>query len=309
MEPWQQNILTAVVSAIIAGIGGWFGHWKWTKQERLRVVLQDQLRRDEHEQKVREAELREQERQAEYEEFKNRRKLVGAGEVEKMERANRLMDLMMKRKQLQIDDNEYDRLRDQLVGGKRSSKVKGEPIDQGMIKEKAASSPANEKHLTTEMLVRIADFDERMTQDQKLHAAKWLLGTLKTLGPHGYPIGYDEDGRKVEWVPNGDISAPGTPHFVSFVMMRSEMEIYLAQEELFRRILWNRHQDWLKALGDDHATLTAEERTLLDEGNGNAAYLEGKYGRANLETTDLRVLVGKLDALRWVTGLDWDSVA
>jgi hypothetical protein len=76
MQDWQIDLLKMGVTAVIAGIGGWWGHWAKNRERQ------------------KEAALREQQRQAEYDEFKKKRRLVGAGEVEKLERADRYIDLL-----------------------------------------------------------------------------------------------------------------------------------------------------------------------------------------------------------------------
>src|SRR2546425_781785 len=101
MESWQIDVIKMGVPAIIAGVGGWWAHLKWNREKRIK------------------AELREEHRQAEYEEFKKKRRLIGAGDIEKMERADRLTDLIIKQKQHQITPDEFKAYRDDLIAGRR----------------------------------------------------------------------------------------------------------------------------------------------------------------------------------------------
>src|SRR5581483_9229352 len=84
METWQADLLKVGVSAVIAGIAGVWGHWRWTREARIKN------------------EDIEGQRQAEYEAFKKRRRLIGAGEVERMERAARLTEILVTHREHRI---------------------------------------------------------------------------------------------------------------------------------------------------------------------------------------------------------------
>lgn len=90
--------------------------------------------------------------------------------------------------------------------------------------------------------------------------------------------------------------------------LRSEEEIVAAEAEMAERVWYDRHQMLVADAAEqgicaDCAGLTAGEEV--------ARKLEAKYGLEELEPCCdfcAGVLRGKLAALRWVLGQEWDSL-
>jgi len=308
MEDW---VLKAVVPAVITGIGGWWAHWSWVRKERVKADLHQKQQQADFEQKQRDADLREQQRQAEYDQFKKKRRLIGAGEVEKMERADKLTDLIIKQKTHQITRDEFNAFKDDLIAGRKPRHGFSDTIGPSMIKEKveAFQVPEGQGKFPAEFFVRMADFDPRLTEEQKLLLARRLLAVLRERGPNDYPVGYDGDGHKVEWLPSDpEEIAEGAEPFWPMPLLRNEDEIHAAAEEFFEKVWWNRHQIWLEKIDSGEEKVTEDQKSILETAKKKAKEIEDKYGRDNLgwDDFDWGMVNGKLSALRWVGGSEWD---
>ena len=71
----------------------------------------------------------------------------------------------------------------------------------------------------------------------------------------------------------------------------------------------NRHQNWLYRLKTGKDTLKPEQKMGLATARKKARSIERKYGKKNLGWDDFEwgLLSGKLSALSWVMGSDWES--
>ena len=87
-------------------------------------------------------------------------------------------------------------------------------------------------------------------------------------------------------------------------------EIGDAIEELFNKVWYNRHQNWLYELDTGKEKLTTAQKPILVQAKKAAQRVELKYGKKNLRWDDFEwgMLNGKLSALRWVLGDEWDML-
>jgi hypothetical protein len=174
--------------------------------------------------------------------------------------------------------------------------------------------------------------DERPSCNNSDKGVRVLRETdVSSLGPNGHPVGYTENGDYVEWIPNEEDEG-GEPW--PMILRRNDNDVKKARGELRDKVWWHRHQLWLEQLRagtNDHPSwkryskllveladkepdtvmaakgLPKSLREILAQAKMAARRVEEKYGRENLENEDYVLLCGRMEALAWVGGMEWDE--
>lgn len=150
------------------------------------------------------------------------------------------------------------------------------------------------------------------------------LAALRTppleIGPNGHPVEYTENGDKVEWIPSQecfcDETCPGeecAQQEWANILRRGDGILAAEHKELWDKVWWTRRQLYWQRINSGQMPIPiGQSKASHDKGLIAALRIEKKHGRENLmmlleDNFQLGLLNGRLSALAWVFGTDWEE--
>ena len=93
------------------------------------------------------------------------------------------------------------------------------------------------------------------------------------------------------------------------VLRRNDAAILKEYNDLWDKVWWNRHQVWMQKIATGEEKIGPEQKELLATAKNAARRIERKFGKKNLgwDDFDWGLLSGRMSALSWVLGAEWDE--
>jgi hypothetical protein len=125
------------------------------------------------------------------------------------------------------------------------------------------------------------------------------------VGPNGHPVGYDMEGNFVEWLPDQEDETGTAPPY-PMILRRSDASIIAHHNECLDRVWYVRHKVAMQEVWEGKSTTDPE---ILKQAIKAANQIEQTYGVDTLCLDDWEYgcVSGKLSALTWVLGSEWEE--
>lgn len=163
-----------------------------------------------------------------------------------------------------------------------------------------------ESGITPDMFLQYSELTEQLYGGKRRSPAQTTDPVEPgEVGPNGHRIGYTKDGDKVEWIPSDETPGEEWP----LVLRRNDKAILAAYNEFWDKVWWNRHKFLMHQIENGEIDSYTGKEPHLERAKKAARRIERKYGRKNLGWNDFEwgLLSGRLSALSWVMGSEWDE--
>lgn len=122
------------------------------------------------------------------------------------------------------------------------------------------------------------------------------------VGPNGFKIGYTENGDKVEWIEEDGEVWP-------MVLRRNDNHILEEYSELQDRVWYVRKLIMFEKMESGEEERKPEHEPFIEAAIKKMKKMEEEFGTENLVYDDVEwgIVQGKMAALAWVLGSDWDG--
>jgi len=124
----------------------------------------------------------------------------------------------------------------------------------------------------------------------------------EAVGPNGFKIGYTENGDKVEWIEEDGETWP-------MILRRNDADILEMYNELWEKVWYIRKIIRFEKMQRGEVPYEDQNQPHLIKALERMKQIEDKYGLENLVWPDVEwgIVQGKLSALSWVMGSEWEG--
>jgi pyrimidine deaminase RibD-like protein len=124
----------------------------------------------------------------------------------------------------------------------------------------------------------------------------------EAVGPNGFKIGYNEDGDKVEWIKEDGETWP-------MILRRNDNHILEEYNELWDRVWYVRKLIMFENFENGKEKRRTKSEPFIKTAIEKMKKMEEQHGAENLVYDDIEwgIIQGKMAALAWVMGSDWDG--
>jgi hypothetical protein len=151
------------------------------------------------------------------------------------------------------------------------------------------------------------DFHDKILNKRRRKVTKPALKDQskqqEAFGPNGGKISILPNGDTVETFFDDDLEEETT-----MILLRGESQIQDAEHEFYEKVWWSRNQLLMDRAKEGKGKAFSEE--TIESASNTARRIEATYGIENLGWDDFGwgMVCGKLSALRWVLGSEWDML-